>query len=747
MDRAAFEDPFSPENFVEKLSRSSTQSKPDAFDPSPLIQVFESTISELYELNAAVAQDIVRLEEEVASKEKSVAMQTKDTSELCAEAQAALLELSQGMRNVSQKVVVMGDVLESKHQQRSRATSTVTIMKHFHAFTLPSPQPLLPPFAGDNPNLHECAEIIQKLHFIASQLPANKFADATAKIAEKHREIEKNLLAEFSAAADTKDTERMRACSHTLFPFDSYQKCLSQFIRAFITSREKELTPDALTSKAIPKFIDAIEETCVEAKQMIHEVFKYPQVVVVAFIQTIVKDVLGSFVQGFIMAAEDEYLDRLHLIYEQTKTLLQRLATRLSVSDAGTTFESNLLRMLFEDYLQSYVAMEEERLQTYYKRVCDEAFAMVKGHGSVRRKSLPTVKTTDPPARTKRGKKVPKNPGGNGSSVADTVDHKNTISPAEFVVQRDKFLSLDNVLTMIDENQRALKRCQSLVTAASLPDLSHRIFTTILQGLGTKYVQRALEIACSAVSGTVKAGSQFDLNLEFLGVVHDVNNIVYLLLKHFWDRVLPLVRSSVNVYQACVTEKNEVLGCIEALMSDGLAQSQKSVIAHCASILSKLQKKGDFSPPEDSMAFAESTCTDACRQCTQVLRRYADRLRECLNGKNLEVAFATLGTRVQAMLVAHVKHMAVNEMGAMLLIRDLNEYEKCVRRFQCAEADAMMVGLKEASSVLIVPADNLRALLDESRMSRVPVDLVHVFARLRHDFRTGNVAQIFSLEK
>ena len=53
----------------------------------------------------------------------------------------------------------------------------------------------------------------------------------------------------------------------------------------------------------------------------------------------IVKDVLGSFVQGFIMAAEDEYLDRLHLIYEQTKTLLQRLAARLSVSDAGTTFE------------------------------------------------------------------------------------------------------------------------------------------------------------------------------------------------------------------------------------------------------------------------------------------------------------------------------------------------------------------------------------------------------------------------
>lgn len=67
------------------------------------------------------------------------------------------------------------------------------------------------------------------------------------------------------------------------------------------------------------------------------------------------------------------------------------------------------------------------------------------------------------------------------------------------------------------------------------------------QGLGSRYVQHALEIACSAINGTVKAGSQFELSLEFLGIVHDVNSIVYLLLKHFWDRVLPLVRSSVNV--------------------------------------------------------------------------------------------------------------------------------------------------------------------------------------------------------
>jgi hypothetical protein len=49
--------------------------------------------------------------------------------------------------------------------------------------------------------------------------------------------------------------------------------------------------------------------------------------------------------------------------------------------------------------------------------------------------------------------------------------------------------------------------------------------------------------------------------------------------------------------------------------------------------------------------------------------------------------------------------------------------------------------------VLIVPADNVRQLSDESRMSKVPPELLHMFARLRADYKTANLAQYFTVEK
>ena len=62
---------------------------------------------------------------------------------------------------------------------------------------------------GDELDLHTCAEIIEKLHFIASQLPAKQFADPSARIDAKLKEIESRLLVKFSEA--TGDTVEMRA--------------------------------------------------------------------------------------------------------------------------------------------------------------------------------------------------------------------------------------------------------------------------------------------------------------------------------------------------------------------------------------------------------------------------------------------------------------------------------------------------------------------------------------------------------
>jgi hypothetical protein len=228
--------------------------------------------------------------------------------------------------------------------------------------------------------------------------------------------------------------------------------------------------------------------------------------------------------------------------------------------------------------------------------------------------------------------------------------------------------------------------------------------------------------------------------------VHNANSIVYLLQKHFWDTVLPLVRPMINEYQECVMHKGTVLQQMEVLISEGLSQCIKTAIGHCATTLFKAQKKVDFCPPEDSTTFMTETCTDACQQTTAILKRVATSLKGSLNGKNEEAAFAELGRRFYDTIVHHFRSLGINEMGTMLLIRDISEYEKCVQTFQNPTCNELLEHIREASSVLLVPAENVRQLCDETRMSKVPPELLHMFARLRIDYK-HSVAQYFIVDR
>lgn len=74
--------------------------------------------------------------------------------------------------------------------------------------------------------------------------------------------------------------------------------------------------------------------------------------------------------------------------------------------------------------------------------------------------------------------------------------------------------------------------------------------------------------------------------------------------------MLPLVRPSINVYQACVNQKTAIMQQLELLISNGLNQTLGAVVNHCATVLAKQQKKTDFAPSDDSMAF-----TSGCVFC------------------------------------------------------------------------------------------------------------------------------------
>mmetsp|Transcript_9808 Transcript_9808/g.29640 ORF Transcript_9808/g.29640 Transcript_9808/m.29640 type:complete len:675 (+) Transcript_9808:92-2116(+) len=670
---------------------------------------------------------------------------------MAAEAQRALAELSGGMKGVSHKIAHIGNLLENKHHARKRAMHARKVMEHFDAFH--SGDELLSPFSDKEPDLKDCAKIIQQLEFICAQLPDDKFGKTTARIKKKFDEIEADLLSRFenadklamakglSTEAAKDEIKEMNKWAHTLFPFDSYQKCVEGFIGRFIKQYASELEiPEpgaAFTKTSINKVTDAIAATSKNAKSTIDRVFRYPQQIVAQFLQEIMKTVQFKYIK-VILVPDDDYLDRLHETYERTKELLERLTKDLEIADQSGLFQENLLRKLFDEYLGStYISMEEDSLTEHYNELVKESGL----GGRSARASFARKEEVAPGRPTKGGKKSKADKRGRGHvrSGSNTVDAD---IPAR-LFEGGTLLSQDVALLMIHENQKALRRCQVLGKSTELPSLAKRIFFTLLQGLGEEYVQRGLEFGTTLL----KARGPLEVTIKYLDLVHNANSIVYLLQKHFWDTVLPLVRPQVNEHQECVNHKGTVLQHMEVLISDGLAQCLKTAIGHCATTLSKTQRRSDFCPADDSNTFMTETCTEACKQTTAILTRVAAAIKGSLNGKNETAAFAELGRRFYDTIVGHFRTLGVNELGTMLLTRDISEYEKCISAFGNAHCNELLDHIKKASSILMVRAENVQQLCHESQMSKVPPELLHIFARLRSDYKQANLAQHFLVEK
>ena len=117
------------------------------------------------------------------------------------------------------QVVHVGDQLKGRKLQKTRAVEARTVMDHFAAF---EDKRLLPPFSSEKPNLHECAEIIQKLRFISDQLHASsktdqhaeeRFSKAHAGIQKEFESIESRLLEEFRKGTHMHLHTRVCACT------------------------------------------------------------------------------------------------------------------------------------------------------------------------------------------------------------------------------------------------------------------------------------------------------------------------------------------------------------------------------------------------------------------------------------------------------------------------------------------------------------------------------------------------------
>ncbi|KAK2552863.1 Exocyst complex component 5 [Acropora cervicornis] len=381
-----FEGEFDANEYVERLASTvvggGSKGGADAFDPRTLSDVFEKTIRELTALDEKMQGRINKLEELCSKEQEEHKQKARDLETTFKSASGLFQELDDRINYVATKVVHLGDQLEGINTPRSRAIEAQELMKYFDEFANGK---LVSSVFKDHYQLHEAANIIQKLSLIAQELPLERFGPVKKSIKRCHDRVEADLIDEFEKAHHEDSISGMRKCAETLLPFKGYSQCIDSFIKQ---SQRGQFNSADVFQNVIP--------LCEQVHSVVDEVFgNNAEVVMGKLVQNIHEDVLKKHVDSKLQnfgADKEQSLKNLQLLYERfdearepwmtyfldslydtrsiivndddAKSRARKLGEKLSLYKLGSdsNFLERLRKNLFSRYLSSYINLISQEI-------------------------------------------------------------------------------------------------------------------------------------------------------------------------------------------------------------------------------------------------------------------------------------------------------------------------------------------------------------------------------------------------
>ncbi|XP_059169792.1 exocyst complex component 5-like [Physella acuta] len=705
------QEPFSVHEFVERLAwktmGATARSSPEEFDPMILYTAFEKMIRELKEKNSSVQRKIDNLESECKDEEKRhwnrVAELQKKNQTLYTDFQ----KLDERISYVATKVVHLGDQLEGVNTPRARAVEAQRLMHYLGEFL--TEEPLKSPVLIDPFQLHLTADVIQKLHLIALELPVGgRFDIARQRIAEKYDAVEKELIEEFRKGQQAGDRRQMRKITNLLQHFKSYGHCID----VFITESQK----GAFKHSSI---FDDIVPLCVETNKLAKAVFSNSDAVMSKLVQNVF---LGS-IQGHVASRLENqsdpevYLNNLFDLYIRTSKLTVDLAKACSEHEfklGDSTFLNKLTRSIFSQHLEKYIDVELQSLkehctivlQHYYEKK-DHVKRQIQTGGiyELKRDIQARIGTV-----TKGGQNI-ENFGG------------------------ETFLSQEVAINILQDTKNAFKRCHTLSSSSDLASNAIKIFEVLIQYLVVEHIDYAVEMG---LLGIPPAEPKLEPEIYFFDVVSQANTLFHLFEKQFTDSFIPLVMSSQH-HGFCMKRKRELREAMEAKIDTGLDRSISAIIGWIRHIFNTEQKKTDFRPESEDAPM--HLLSPAATNVTKFLAGQVKEIKNSLDGKNVEVVLGTLGQRFHRLAYEHLTQFSYNSIGAMLVICDVNEYRKLVKEeIKIPLVTQLFEHLHALCNLLVVVPENIKVVCSGEQLADLDETIIQNFVQLRADYRTAKIS-------
>lgn len=707
------QDPFDPDEFVERMVRRSMQEsrlKDDQFDPEMIHDIFTQAILDLKVLQERQERKCARLEQAVQEEEKLYGEKLSEIMDQHTHCVGVFSKLDERMSRCGGRALDVGEKLGAARAPRARAAAARDLLSHLSHFL--SPGPVLIDLFNDPNKLNEAADIIQKLHTIAQELPPDKFEVAKKKIEAKYDEIERNLIEEFVKAQNQGNMTKMKEIANIMTNFKGYSQCVDAFIE---TSQMNALLGKDIFSAVLP--------LCKKNYTIISNVFPNPDQVMSKFVLNIFHLKLQKYIQTKLADKSDveKYLRNLYEMYTSTQRVCDELVLASLISAEGNSTTGELRRDALVNGAMAgandgYSNMETRRLKAVLSNALNGYYnekqhvkKQIQGGGFQElRRDLQAVIGTRA-----------------NINIAQIENYGG-----------ETFLSEQLVQKMLNDAKTSFTRCKTLCTQNELSNTTVALLEVLIQYLLIEHVDYALDLGLQSIP---IAESKSPPQIYFFDIVKQANKIVRMFEEHFQESVL-IGMTSTSKQNECMQRKTSIMEQLENKLDAGLERATVAIASWVKLHLQTEQKKTDFKPEGDIDTLASS----ACLAVVSYLNNVMDKIHSGLEGDNLHAVTLELAVRLHRIIYEHLHNYQFNSAGAMIAICDVKEYRSAVcgrgARAVPAPAHALFDALHALCNLLLVKPENLHQVCEGETLAELDHSILHNFIQLRADYKSHKLS-------
>ncbi|GAA5824178.1 hypothetical protein JCM3770_001192 [Rhodotorula araucariae] len=315
------------------------------------------------------------------------------------------------------------------------------------------------------------------------------------------------------------------------------------------------------------------------------------------------------------------------------------------------------------------------------------------------------------------------------SSAASGAAGDKELAPEMMYEDGDGELSVDVAEKMLEWHAEAVGRMVELSPAGDVPKNAFTLLKVLADSFGKGYLETALDTAIHQL--TLYDGKS-EPDLRPIGVIRLADMTMHLWQRYISTALVPLAGTSVTVRREMGIFNNHVSVRIEGKVNTIVQRTTDAIISYLTVVLAK-QKKADFRPKNDELAFARLN-TEPCLVACDFLSRVREAANGALSGRNAEVFLTEVGVTFHTLLLDHLKKFQVNATGGLMLTKDLALYQDTIATFSLAALNDRFEMLRQLGNVFIVQPDILRSYLNEAYLARIENRLLRPFVIMRSDY-------------